>query len=175
MKFLRLAEADGTWQRFVEDWKSQCERLGEDFDAYLSSPISIVHDLAVSPLKPEAGAYAIEDENGSFLVMCQLNVTPLPGYVGDVLRVRMLYFSPMYDVGEQDLQSYAKLLVALFFRIVTLSRDLMPARHIKFHLPSPNDRSFFSMLGSELRGTGEFEKVEMRGAWLYISKSSGGS
>lgn len=172
MEFVRLSDEDGSWQSFLSDWEAQCERLDEDFESYLFSAIDIVKDLAAPPLQTHSGVYAIKDADGVFLLMCQLNAAHLPGYTGRVLRVRQLCFAPMYDVGELDLEHYAQALVALFYEIVTLSKKDMPAAHIKFHLRSPNDRLFFTALGSALMRSGEFSSVVMRGAWLYISKAN---
>jgi hypothetical protein len=169
MIFHRLHHVDGSWQRFLRDWEAQCARLGEDFESYHVSPIQVVQDLTIGDPEPDAGVFGLEDESG-FHAICQVNCANIPGYAGKVLRVRMMYFSPSYDLGERGIEDYAIVLIRLFTEILALSNGEMQAPHIKFHLRSPADRQFFAALGTQLDKTKAFASVGTRGAWLYITK-----
>ena len=169
MQFVRLHEADGSWIRFLGDWEAQCTSLGEDFESYQVSLIGVVQDLAKADSNEDAAIYALE-EDGRFHALCQVNVTMLPGYTGRVLRVRMMYFAPLYDFGELDLEAYISVVVRMFTEIMTLSDGHMQAPHVKFHLRSPADRQFFAAIGTDFENKKTYESVTMRGAWLYITK-----
>jgi hypothetical protein len=169
MKFIRLFEHDGSWLRFLRDWQNQCERLNDDFDLYQVSPISVVEDLVRNEPRVDAGVFGLEDDEG-FHAICQVNCANLPGYSGRVLRVRMMYFAPSYDVGERNIEAYAEVLVRMFNEVLKLSDEDMRAPHIKFHLRSPADQRFFSELSAELDKLQAFASVEMLGSWLYITK-----
>ena len=170
MNFFRLYERDGSWQRFLQDWRGQCSALGEDFDElYSVSPVQVVQDLTRGEPRTDAGVFALEDDSG-FHAICQVNCANLPGYIGKVLRVRMMYFSPSYDFGERSDEEYGQMLIHLISGIFSLSEDAMKAPHIKFHLRSPADRPFFMALGAKLDKTTAIKSVGTRGAWLYITK-----
>jgi hypothetical protein len=169
-EFIRLNAKLGSWNNFVEDWKQQCASLDEDFSTYELEPIGVVRDLAEGVCRSDAAAYALHD-GSIFAAMCQINLTPLPGYNGDVLRVRMLYLSPHYEYGEYSLDDYSKLIIDIFYNIIKLSNGAMPSRHIKFHLRSPADRQFFATFGNALDAAGVFASVAIHGAWLYITKN----
>lgn len=172
MRFIRLLEKDGSWFRFLRDWEKQCSDLGEDFEIYRISLIGVVEDLAKGEPSDDAAIYALESDEGAFHfhALCQVNVTLLPGYMGRVLRVRMIYFAPCYDFGVLDLDQYVSVLVRMFSEIMKLSDGNMVASHVKFHLRSPADRQFFAAIGSNFENKKTYASVVMRGAWLYITK-----
>ncbi len=167
--FRRLHATDGTWDDFIKDWESQCVEYDEDFSYYLRGPIDVVRDLAEGMLRKDAGAFALHD-GYRYCAMCQINSTLLPGYTGKVLRVRMMYLSPHYDLGDTSIDQYVEILSSLFSNIVRLSYSDMQSEHIKFHFRSPVDRQFFGILGYNLDKKAVFRSVEMRGSWLYITK-----
>lgn len=165
----RLRAEDGSWAALLADWQGQCDQLGEDFEQYEDSPIAVVRELAEGPIRDDAAVYSIRDEQKS-CALFQANVAFLPGYVGKVLRVRMMYLSPLYDYGELSIDEYAQVVVALFESAVNLSYSAMPAPHVKFHLRSPTDRQYFAAIGTAINGRDIFDSVAVRGAWLYITK-----
>lgn len=164
MRFIRLHEGDGSWSRFRRDWEDQCCQLGEDFESYQVSLIGVVEDLAKDTPSDEAAVFALECEDGRFHALCQVNVTTLPGYTGRVLRVRMMYFAPLYDFGELSLDAYIEVLVRMFSEIMALSEGAMQAPHVKFHLRSPADRQFFPTIGTDFEDKKTYASVIRRGA-----------
>lgn len=165
----RLEMKDGSWPAFVLDWQSQCEKAGEDFAAYAVGSFDVLSGLATAPEK-NAAVYALM-KDGQHDAVCQVNCTSLPGYDGPVLRVRMMLLSPDFDFGIRPIEHYGPTLVHIFMGIYILSEGEMASRHIKFHLRSPADRAFFAAIGESLTGVGTFEKVELSGAWLYVTKT----
>lgn len=165
----KLGMKDGSWPAFVLDWEAQCERAGEDFASYAVGSFDVLSGLATAPEK-NAGVYALV-RDGSHQAICQANCTPLPGHDGPVLRVRMMLLSPEFDFGVKPIEQYGPTLVHMFLGIWTLSETEMKSRHIKFHLRSPADRDFFASIGATLNGHEAFEKVELSGAWLYVTKN----
>lgn len=176
-RLVQLRTETNTWELLLEDWRRQCELFDEDITLYEDSPINVVRDLAEGPLNPNAGAYALYDGE-RFSALCQANRTPLPGYTGQVLRVRMMYLCPELDLGDSEIDDYVTTLTQMFSGIVSLSSSVeMAAPHIKFHLRSPADRQFFQVLSQVLSGDDSgvdrprvFANVQMRGSWLYITK-----
>lgn len=164
----QLNEADGSWERFQRDWRTQCEAHGEDFEEYASGSMAVLDVLARNP-EPKAGVFALEQE-GSFSAVCQANVAMLPGIDGPVLRIRMMILSPDYDLGVKSVDEYAQAIVRLLLGAISLSAANYPARHVKFHMRSPGDRAFFTAIGNSLGTTPVFESVQVRGGWLYITK-----
>lgn len=167
-----LTKANGKWRSLCESWEKQYQAFGEDFESYAASPFPAVEGLAESDLtggRP-AGIFGLRNEEGGYEAFCQLNATPLPGYTGRVLRARMITISPEHDFGEKTVQEYASVMGDLFFGVFDVSDNLMASDHIKFHLPSPADVRFFSVLGSIAAKNGMFASIETRGAWLYITK-----
>jgi hypothetical protein len=130
--------------------------------------MAVLDELVRTP-KPWAGAYALK-VGGRYQAICQANSTRLPGYAGRVLRVRHIVLAPAFDFGDYSVKDYSRVLVSLFTCIYALSRKGLPSAHIKFHLASPADLQFFSMMGNALGKVDVFKSVEMKGAWLYITK-----
>lgn len=169
-KFVRLRSEDDTWQAFQADWKRQCEELSGDFDLYENGPFDVVRSLAEGNVDPDAAAYALHD-GARYGAMCQVNTTYLPGYTDKVLRVRIMYLAPYYDLGEGSVEEYIGVVSALLWNVIGISNSTMPAPNIKFHLRSPADRQFFVTFGNNLDSAQVFKSVVVRGSWLYITKN----
>ncbi|WP_313077348.1 hypothetical protein [Agrobacterium pusense] len=168
-KIIRLLKSDGSWDAFKADWEAQCAAYDEEFDTYAEGTFSVVKDL-LEREHQAAGLFAVK-LNGTHVSMCQLNRASIPGYSSPVLRVRFMTLSPEYDFGDKPVEEYATVLVATFATVLALSDTEMEAKHIKFHLRSPADRQFFALLGKGFDKTGMFHSVQVRGAWLYVTKS----
>lgn len=164
----KLLHSDGTWDAFRDDWESQCAAYDEDFATYAEGTFAVVKTL-LDTEGEAAGLYAVKIDN-RHVSMCQLNRASLPGYSSPVLRVRFMTLSPEYDYGDKSVEDYAAILVATFATVLALSNGTMEAKHIKFHLRSPADRQFFAMLGNGLTEANVFHSVQVRGAWLYVTK-----
>lgn len=169
-KFVQLSNDDGTWEAFLSDWQKQCEVVEEDFEDYSAGSLSVLQKLVDAPEKG-AGVFALEVD-GTYLTVCQINVTPLPKYTGPVMRVRYLSLSPYLDYDDVDTKPFGLILGHTFLNVVKLSDvyGWSQADHIKFHLRSPSDNTFFTNLGKSLEKVDEFTSVQTRGAWLYITK-----
>jgi hypothetical protein len=173
MKFeiVRLQDNDGTWENFEADWKSQCEAHKEDFSEYASGTFSVVRDLAKTE-EESAGVFAfrVDGKHASF---CQLNRAFLPGYKTPVLRARHMTHCPDLDFGDHPIDAYIESLACAFGGVLAASdhREGFIAKHINLHLRSPTDRQFFKMLGKGLNDEAEFESVQTRGSWLYVTKA----
>lgn len=168
--FVQLKSDDGSWAALLEDWKKQCEAFDEDFEDYAAGSLAVLQKLVDEPEKG-AGVFALEVD-GKYFTVCQINVTPLPKYTGPVMRVRYLSLSPYLDYGDVDTTPYSLILGHTFFNVVKLSEvyGWTQAEHIKFHFRSPSDNTFFTNLGKSLEKVDEFTSVQMKGAWLYITK-----
>lgn len=162
----RLSVSDGSWQAFEDDWRRQCEIFEEDLANFAVAHFSMLREAATN--EPKSGAFALQ-RSSEYAAACQLNCSPLPSFQGPVLRLRFLTLSPRYDI-EGDEEAYTDILLNLLQGVLEISDDMWPADHVKFHLASPADRGFFAALGKPLSGTGVFEKVCVKGSWLYISK-----
>jgi hypothetical protein len=82
-----------------------------------------------------------------------------------------MYLSPHYDLSDIPLETYATIVVDMFFNVISLSNSgptLAP--HVKFHFRSPADRQFFLSLGGALDKHRLFNSIETRGSWLYMTK-----
>ncbi|CVI22769.1 conserved hypothetical protein [Agrobacterium fabacearum CFBP 5771] len=169
LEIVRLLHNDGTWEAFKQDWEAQCAFYDEDFGSYAEGTFSVVGDL-VQQEGAAAGLFAVKVD-GRHVSMCQLNRANIPGYTGPVLRVRYMTLSPDYDFGDKPVEDYADILIKTFATVLAVSNKLMKADHIKFHLRSPADRQFFAALGRGMDETDMFHSVQVRGAWLYVTKS----
>ena len=167
-EFVRLNDGPDSLTSLKDDWKRQAEDLGEAFyeDAY---PEDIFQEL-IGRANTRAGVFALK-EGDSYLAVCQLNSAYLPGYTEPVMRMRHLTVSPTLDLSEDSALRYGRVLVEVFSEVVNLctAKGDMASKHMKFHLPSPADRTFFAAVGHALHGADVFTSVESRGAWLYIS------
>lgn len=168
-KLVRLLKEGGSWDDFEADWRSQCEKLNEDFESYAGATFEVVKEI-VEQEKKRAGMFAVRD-NDRFHAMFQANTASLPGYNGPVLRVRFITLSPEHDLTDKPLTEYAEVLISVLAHALTIaSNDAeLGARHIKMHLRSPTDQQFFAALGSGLRDRNVFESIHTRGLWLYIT------
>ncbi|WP_404289651.1 hypothetical protein ACD578_25635 [Microvirga sp. RSM25] len=166
--YRKLSAQDGSWEALKAEWHGQCSSYGEDFDSYAQGTFSVLTPLAENS-EPDAGVYAYLD-GGKHAAIFQANCTPLPGYTGPVLRVRFMTLAPQYDFGDFGVDQYSDVLAGVFATSMALSDIDMKSQHLKFHLQSPADRQFFAMLEGPLGRTGIFESVQIRGAWLYITK-----
>jgi len=164
----RIQKSDGSWDEFLGDWRAQCEGVGEDFCDYASEPLSVLETVIDSS---DPTTWVVGVWNGEhFFGACLVNSALLPKTTGKTLRVRQVVVSPLLDYGEVDDTVYADTLIALVFGVVKLSESDLAAQHVKFHLRSPHDMMFFRAIGNALDKPGVFEAVEMKGAWLYITK-----
>jgi hypothetical protein len=177
MPLVQLLKSNGTYDRMKTGWREQCEAAGEEFQLYAQGTFLVLDQLAVSPER-RAGIFGVQKGDDLPEIICQANCTPLPGHPEPVLRVRMVTMSPELDFGttpDDPIGRYVENLVALFFGIVELSQEArngdMQAREIKFHLRSPQDFDFFRAVRPELAKISRFESVEMKGAWLYITRT----
>lgn len=167
---VQLRSSDGSWQALVGAWTAECLAFDEEFEQYASASIPVLETLAGTDER-HAGVFALADETGRYHAVLQANSTFLPGYDGKVLRVRHLLASPAYDFGEFSISEYSGILSKVLARVVSLSETGYPSPHIKMHLRSPADVSFFENVGDFLGNSGLFTSVKIRGAWLYLTKS----
>lgn len=177
MSLIQILGSDGSYGRLKEGWREQCEGAGEEFQFYAQGTFLVLDQLAAAPER-RAGIFGIQRGDDLPEIICQANCTPLPGHPEPVLRVRMVTMSPALDFGTvagDPMSRYVENLVELFFGIVELSQghvhDGMQAQEIKFHLRSPQDYDFFRAVRPTLAKISHFESVEMKGAWLYITRT----
>lgn len=166
----RVTLHDRSWEVLCRQWERICEDFGETFDEYAPSSFPVLDTLAKGSQMAKSGVFAVKDGD-DYTAACQVNVTLLPAYEGYVLRVRNICFSPAFDFSNEiDINDYSRALVRVFAGVVMLSETAMPSRHIKFHLRSPAELQFGGMFTDVLSEHSAFEKVEMCGAWIYLSK-----
>lgn len=170
-EIVQLSKDDTSWEDFERDWRTQCDLYGESFDDYAIGSFLVLRELVDAP-EMNAGVFSVRSDSAHRWVF-QVNTTPLPGYDSPVMRVRHLTMCPDLDFGDHPVEHYIDALVHAFSGVLFLSDDhsTMGARHIKFHLRSPNDRHFFKILGASLNEAEEFESVRVAGSWLYITKA----
>ncbi len=161
---------DGTWAAFEQDWREQCNALDEDIDNYASPTFAVISPLAQGN-EPKAGLFALR-MNGRHVAVCQINTAAIPKYDAPVLRVRYMTLSPEFDLTEKTPSEYGDMLVSLLFQVLKIAAfdTNLGSNHIKFHLRSPTDQSFFSAIGRGLDEARVFDTVQTRGAWLYITR-----
>lgn len=165
----RLTKTDGSWEQFESDWSQQCATYDESLDGFSPAHFPMLELAATDDRR--CGAFALKDSSGKHIAACQLNITPLPGYVGPVIRLRFLTVCPEFDFGVLSQEGYSALLGKFLIGVLQLSEENdWTSNHIKFHLPSPGDQTFFGALTGPLMATGNFDKVCVQGSWLYISK-----
>jgi hypothetical protein len=177
MPLVQLLRSNGSYDRMKNGWQEQCEAAGEPFHDYARGTFLVLDELAGAP-EYRAGVFGVQHGDDLPEIICQVNCTPLPGHPEPVLRVRMVTMSPELDFGTapgDPAARYVQNLVDLFFGIVELSQgpkaEEMQAKDIKFHLRSPQDYAFFQAVRPELAKISHFESVEMKGAWLYITRA----
>lgn len=166
MRFLR--HVDGTWAEVETQWRAECQRFGDDLDEWAIDAFPVVRQQA-SEDHPRARALGLFGDDGDCHAVCFVNLTPLPGYEGPVLRVRHLLVAPRYDLEDSPQEDYGRLLTSVFTAVVGMTYGELAARHVKFHLRSPADVAFFQAVERTLSTLPHFESVKMRGAWLYLS------
>jgi hypothetical protein len=167
MALVALGVDNGSWQALKAQWRDECARYDEEFEGYAVATFSVLDPLAELG-HPKSGVYGFY-VNEDCQMICEANRTMLPGYVGYVLRVRNMTFAPKFDFEDQPVNTYGNALVGLFGGILGLSNS-EATPHIKFHLRSPADRTFFHALCEPLLRIPIFDTVEVRGAWLYVTK-----
>ena len=157
------------WDALRSDWQDQCSTFGEDLEQYGTESMPVLASLVASPVR-RAGVVAIKDDEGTYHAAWQANTTALPGTIGDTLRMRHMMLAPRYDFGTYDVKDYSNLLGKMFTANVALAtQGPLKAQHVKLHLRSPADQSFFSALAGPLSGLTLFTDVNLRGAWLYVT------
>ena len=172
MELKRVSLADSSWNELCRQWESECAEFNEDFSEFAPASFPVLDKLARGAQLVNAGVFAVPNGE-NYSAACQANATRLPGYDGKVLRVRHIVFSPSYDFGgDLTLNDYEKALLSVFGGTINLSYGEMVAQHIKFHLRSPAETQFGNSFTELLKGHKAFEEVSMRGAWIYLSKSS---
>ena len=164
-----LYKNDGSWQKLVAKWQSQCDE--EEFDIFRDGTFGFLEKLIENP-EPSADVLCSTGDAGPALI-CQVNTAAIKGYDSPVLRVRHIVLSPYYDLNNVQDVEYGKILVNMFYDVWELSDQEGPhkARHLKFHLKSPSDQVFFAAVAEGLKRATEFESVQMGGTWLYVTKA----
>lgn len=171
-EFLRVSNENGHWQKLMQQWSDQCETFLEALDDYAVASLPALRPLAESAQVSTAGVYSVLVE-GKYLGVCQLNAAFLPGYDGRVLRVRHIVHCPEFDFSEQiTLEDYVNFLTNILVGVFEISAQEMQAPYIKFHFKSPAERAFFEHLKTSIESLPLIDKVEMKGSWLYIKKTS---
>ncbi|MEL7211619.1 MAG: hypothetical protein AAGK92_03085 [Pseudomonadota bacterium] len=170
MDFKRISVENGEWNKLWTSWDEQCDSYGEKLDEYAVGSIAAIRPLANGGQTSSSGVYGLVDEQAVHSI-CQLNTALLPGYTGKVLRLRHLVLAPRFDYDDSvNLDEYVTVLSKMFAGAVEISGTEMLSDHIKLHLQSPADKEFFKLFQDKLRQFSVFNTVELRGAWLYISK-----
>ena len=168
MSIIQLGDHNGSWSALKDAWKAQCESAGEDFSIFAQGTFMVLDQLAAKP-EQRAGIYAVLNAEGVPNVICQVNCTALPQHPEPIIRVRMVTVCPDMDFGILGIDQYIDMMIDLFSGILELS-ETMATNEVKFHLKSPEDFNFFKGLEGPLSKLERFEKVEMHGAWLYVTK-----
>lgn len=172
----RLEIHDGSLERFLESWKTECLRHGEDFIDYAPFVLKGIEEQCESYAGEEqTGIFALPDGQGGFDAVCYITGVFIPGYEGRVLRVREILLRPKYDFEDTEPEIYAAVLQNLIRQSVQISESEIACDHIKFHFRSPQETqlvdSFAAKLNEVLEGYGQSPWSAKRiGAWLYIDK-----
>jgi len=173
MDLVKVDRDGGLWQTLVGLWEDEAAMYHADLNDFAPASFSVLADLAQEAPQKRSGVFALSSDS-TFIGMCQLNIAYLPGYDSEVLRVRHIIHSPRYDLDEDvTVDDYATFLTQMFGGVLHASISQMPAKHIKFHFRSPAERQFFNQMQEVINLFDVFDSVEMRGAWLYISKAGG--
>ncbi|MTI43703.1 hypothetical protein JM93_01587 [Roseibium hamelinense] len=169
MPFVQIDNQSHSWAEFKADWAAQCDRFAEDIDDYATATLPVLEKLVINP-EPKAGVFSLKSDS-QFLNVCQVNTAAIPGYDGPVLRVRNLTVAPLHDFGDISDNDYGQVLIKTLVGVMEISDEGdLKADHVKFHLRSPIERSFFQALGVGLDNADVYKDVRMAGAWLYITK-----
>jgi len=170
-KFLKRAtEKNGLWDEITLQWEAQCAAYDENFVDYATASLPVLADLAQGPELANQGVYSYCPE-GQHLAILQANAAFLPSYTGRVLRIRHIVFAPDFDFGINEVDDYIDVLASVFVGSIDLSYGEMSAPHVKFHLRSPAERAFGTAFTTALGKDKAFKEVNMRGAWIYLSKA----
>lgn len=170
MEFKRLSRENELWRKLWLNWDAMCNAYDENFNEFAPSALSVLKPLAEDPQTDSAGVFGLIDGE-DVLAACQLNVARLLGYDGKVLRLRHLVLSPKFDYSDDiSVKDYVEMLSEMFTGAVACAENEMAAEHIKLHVRSPADREFFNNFQEQLSKSATFRTVQMRGAWLYITK-----
>jgi hypothetical protein len=174
-ELVRIGQDPHTWDALTASWRSETEALEEIFDDVEQLQADILKPL-VERNENKAAVFALF-ENGRYRSICQLNTTGLPGYDAPVMRMRHLTFAPSIDLSGDSLEPYIDALLQTFWQVLQLCRadGPMSATFMNFHLPSPNDRHFFTIAGNSFMNHKLFKSIVSKGAWLYITMDNGGS
>ena len=162
-----LTNTPESWGVLKDDWQRQCEPHGETIDDYAIGAMSTIEDLVLTPAA-RAKPLGLYDTMGNCHAVCFANIANIPGYREPVLRIRHIVLSPNYDFGALDSSAYEAAITTMFAGVVSRAFGDMRAKHIKFHLRSPADVSFFSAVAKTLASVPVFQTVQMKGAWLYL-------
>lgn len=165
----RITERD--WAKLILDWEAECSEFGENFDDYAVASLPVLSDLACSAPRRDAAVFGLKND-GKVDVVCQANSSFLPGFTGKVLRIRHIVLSPRFDFSEDiEIEDYSQTLIGVFTGVLRLAYSEMVSDHVKFHLKSPAERVFGEAFTNALQGEDAFEKVAMKGSWIYLSKA----
>jgi len=171
-EFIRIGTNGTSYDDLIASWAAETESLGEDFEIYSAIPVSVFQQIMEKDAH-NTGLFAVRASDGSFAAVCMLNHAYLPNYEGPVLRVRHILLSPKFDLGETELMDYVEVLFAILNGVISHSEtdDKMKANHIKFHARSPADMTYFAALGQALGSAQVYASVQMKGSWLYITRT----
>ena len=166
----KLLSADGSWAELTKQWSAQCHKFDEDFASYIPDTISLLQDLVDQTVnKATDGVFAFVQED-IYQGICFVNGAFIPGFAERVLRVRHVILAPENDFGEFDEEKYARRLGSFFEAILAVSDSVIHCKHVKIHFRSPADVAIFQKFSANLSQFEQFSSVQMKGAWLMITK-----
>lgn len=166
-----LTSEGGEWDEVEKQWAEVCEAHGDVLDDYAISSFPVLRETAQTS-DASTKAMGLFDEDGRCHSVCFANRAAIKGYASPVLRIRHLLLAPECDYGTLSASQYATALTATFAAAVALAFSDLPAKHVRFHLRSPADISFFGSIATTLGNLPLFEAVHMQGAWLYLDLKS---
>jgi hypothetical protein len=173
-----LGDEDCSWRQLEKDWAGQAEQLGRSPDAYALASLGVLRDLTAGRLSMVGGAHGKTEvagirrrSDGRFYAACMLNLAELPGVPGLSLRVRHLVESPLLDSGVGGADFYSDILISTLGNINDLARTDWRAQHVRVHFQKPADAALVRACEAALIRAEVSGSVQMRGAWLYISRT----
>lgn len=170
-----LAVADGSWDRFEQDWRNQCQKGDSEFDEYAPTSLRLFKGVvdgtgaSLGPLNTSVIAALWDNDTEHYYLAALLNRAGLPGWDGRVLRVREMTVSPLIDCDMAAVAMYPDVIIGILNGVFHLAGTSLGADHIHMNLRSPADKAFFAAFGTAFGASGVATKVETKGSWLYVT------
>lgn len=174
LTFFRVCADDGHFDALQKEWADQVARYEPGTDGYESVRLQHAAQIvAENPPDKTYGIWVVMDESHDaatrYMALVHVNHA-WPRTKDATLRMVWILLAPIYDYQDVDPIELADITGTILYGGLDLCQSEMKSQALKMHLGSSVDRSYATVIASNLRREMPMLKSAVRGNWLHMDK-----